>query len=54
MDSHKTLTATFSRLSDYTLTVNIVGNGLVTPTSSSYLSGTVVPITAFAATGWSF
>ncbi|MFN8446201.1 MAG: dockerin type I domain-containing protein [Caldilineaceae bacterium] len=54
MDSHKTLTATFSRLSDYTLTVNIVGNGLVTPTTSSYLSGTVVPITATAATGWSF
>ena len=37
-----------------TLTVNIVGSGVVTPTSGSYISGTVVPLTATAATGWSF
>ncbi len=36
------------------LTVRVVGNGVVTPTLSSYISGTVVPITATAGVGWSF
>ncbi len=40
---------------DYnTLTVLLVGNGSVTPSLSSYLTGTVVPITATAGLGWSF
>jgi len=54
IDSDKTVTATFSQKSFYTLTVNIVGSGVVTPTSRSYISGTVVPITATANAGWSF
>jgi len=34
--------------------VNVVGNGVVTPTSGSYISGTVVPITATADVGSTF
>ena len=32
----------------------MVGSGVVTPTTSSYLAGTTVPITATANSGWSF
>ena len=38
----------------YLLTVRVVGSGVVTPSLSSYISGTVVPITATANVGWSF
>jgi thermitase len=52
MTGNKTVTATFS-LNTYTLTVAIVGNGLVTPTvgTHAYPYGAVVPITATANTG---
>ncbi|MEZ4678251.1 MAG: dockerin type I domain-containing protein [Caldilineaceae bacterium] len=57
IDGSTVVTATFVEdvVTDYySLTVNIVGNGVVTPTSGSYISGTVVPITATAAVDWSF
>lgn len=38
----------------HTLTVEVVGSGVVTPSSSSYISGTVVSITSTAAAGWQF
>ena len=38
----------------YLLTVRVVGSGVVTPSLSSHISGTVVPITATANVGWSF
>ncbi len=54
MDGNKTITATFIQDS-YTLTINQVGNGTVTPLSGgSYLSGTTVPLSAVADAGWSF
>ncbi len=52
--SNQALTATFTANPSYTLTVNVVGGGVVTPTTSSYLAGTTVPITATANSGWSF
>ena len=36
------------------LTVSVVGDGAATPASSTYVTGTVVPITATAAPGWRF
>jgi len=41
-------------LDNVVLTVQVVGSGVVTPSLSSYISGTVVPITATANLGWSF
>lgn len=52
--SNQMLTATFTANPFYTLTVNVVGSGIVTPTTSSYLAGTIVPITATANSGWGF
>jgi len=37
-----------------TLTIHVVGTGVVTPTSGTYIAGTTVPLTATAAVGWSF
>jgi hypothetical protein len=57
MNSNKTITATFTILPPvyYTLTINKVGNGTVTPASgNSYLVGTVVNIEAKPDTGWQF
>lgn len=54
MTSNQALTATFTANLAYTLTVNVVGGGVVTPTTSSYPAGTTVPITATANSGWSF
>jgi uncharacterized repeat protein (TIGR02543 family) len=51
---NQALTATFTANPTYTLTVNVVGGGVVTPTTSSYLAGTTVPITATANSDWSF
>ncbi|MCW4009298.1 MAG: hypothetical protein NWF05_01590, partial [Candidatus Bathyarchaeota archaeon] len=49
-----TVTATFTQ-DVYSLTVVTVGSGVVTPVNgSSYLSGTVVNLTAVASPGWSF
>ena len=38
----------------YTVTVNIVGSGVVTPTSATYTLGEEAVLTATAAAGWSF
>ncbi|MCP4424319.1 MAG: DUF1349 domain-containing protein [Chloroflexi bacterium] len=56
MDGNKIVTATFTAIPTYTLTVNKVGNGsiTVTPDQSEYLSGTQVILTATAASHWVF
>jgi hypothetical protein len=57
MDGDKTVTANFTEIPpEYTLTVNIVGNGSVTldPASGPYVAGTEVELTAVAATDWEF
>ena len=38
----------------YTLNLTVVGNGMVTPMGGSYLSGTVVPLSATPDAGWQF
>ena len=55
MDSAKQITAIFSENS-YELSVSISGDGTVvrSPNQPSYLSGTVVDLTAEPADGWSF
>ena len=57
MDASKAITATFVEdvvIPDYTLTVNVVGNGTVTPTGGTYAEGTVVQMSATANAGWAF
>jgi lysyl endopeptidase len=58
MNSNKNVTATFSEIivPQYTLTVNIVGQGGVTlnPPGGVYDEGTVVTLTATPASGWQF
>jgi uncharacterized repeat protein (TIGR02543 family) len=58
MDSDKTVTATFTLIppSEYTLTINTVGSGSVTkdPSQATYASGTLVQLTAVAASGYQF
>ncbi|MGF3554625.1 MAG: InlB B-repeat-containing protein, partial [Thermoplasmatota archaeon] len=46
----------FDPLCDYTLTINIIGNGSVTknPDKIKYPPGTIVQLTAIPETGWSF
>jgi hypothetical protein len=55
MNASKTVTATFTQ-DEYSLTVNIVGNGSVSklPDQPSYHYGSVVTLTATADPGWSF
>jgi hypothetical protein len=55
MDSNKFVTATFTQ-NQYTLTINTVGNGLVTksPDQANYTYGSVVALTASPSLGWSF
>ena len=54
MDSDKTVTATFTQ-NVYTLTINKVGNGTVTPDiAAPYHYGDVVTLSATADTGWTF
>ena len=54
MESDKTVTATFVE-ETYSLTVNIVGSGLVNLNDTGpYLYGTVVELTAVPSAGWSF
>ena len=51
------ITAAFTEnpnASYYTLTTKVVGSGVVTPAGGTYVSGTVVPITATADVGWTF
>jgi len=56
MNSNHTVSATFSQIPTYTLTVNITGSGSVTrnPTGTTYQEGTVVQLTAVPAAGWQF
>ena len=56
MDGNKTITATFSKIQGtmYTLTVNTVGQGSVTPNGGTYEAGTPVTLTASPASGWQF
>ena len=55
MDASKVVTATFTQ-DEYTLTVNVVGNGAVTkdPDQATYLYGDGVTLTALADAGWTF
>ncbi len=55
MDEDKTVTAHFT-INEYTLTINIDGNGEVTkdPDQDTYEYGTEVELTAIPDTGWSF
>jgi uncharacterized repeat protein (TIGR02543 family) len=56
MDSDKTITATFARPGEYTLTVNVVGDGTVDkePDQPTCSYGDVVTLTATADPGWAF
>ena len=54
MDGDKNITANFTALPVYNLTVSIVGNGTVTPMSGSYAQGTVVTLTATPDVDWQF
>ncbi len=57
MDAHKAVTATFSEIgSGYSLTLDKTGSGTVTvdPDQTFFSDGTVVTVTASAATGWDF
>ena len=53
MDSNKAVTATFTQ-DEYTLTIDVVGNGTVTkaPDQSTYHYGEVVTLTAAPDAGW--
>lgn len=51
MDGNKSVTATFEQIpnpQDYTLTVNVIGNGSVSPAGGTYSAGTEVILTATA------
>jgi hypothetical protein len=55
MDSNKSVTVTFTEIPKYSLSVNIVGNGVVTVNGSSpYAAGSVVVMTAYPDSGWYF
>ena len=58
MDANKVVTATFLNTPStyYTLTLGMIGSGVITPTvgAHAYLSGTVVPLSASPEVGWRF
>jgi len=58
MDSNKSVTATFTEIPEppeYSLSVNIIGSGIVTVNGSSpYIAGSVVVMTAYPSDGWTF
>jgi hypothetical protein len=54
MNSDKNIAANFVQIPSYTLTVNILGGGSVTPAGGTYLSNSVVQLTATPSNGWSF
>ena len=56
MDTAKTVTANFSEIPTYTLTMAMSGNGSTSPTvgNHTYAAGTVVPIAAIPAGDWQF
>jgi len=51
MGGNKTITANFSQV---TLTVNVTGQGSVSPSGGSFSNGTVVQLTATPSNGWYF
>jgi uncharacterized repeat protein (TIGR02543 family) len=56
MDGSKAVTATFTPDAEYTLTVNVIGNGSVskTPSRLTYLPGEMVTLRAIPAAAWNF
>jgi uncharacterized repeat protein (TIGR02543 family) len=56
MSANKAVTANFSALASYTLTIAVAGTGTTNPAAGphTYYEGTVVNITAIPATGWQF
>ena len=56
MNSNKTVTANFSEIPIYTLTMAVNGNGSTSPPVGEYAysAGTVVPIAAIEGSGWEF
>ena len=55
MDSNKTVTCTFTEIPKYSLSVNIVGSGIVTINGSTpYNPGDIVNMTAYPNPGWEF
>ena len=57
MNGNKTVTATFTQPGQYySLTVKVVGNGTVTqnPLNSTYLSGSIVTLSAAPSPNWTF
>lgn len=54
MDRDKTITANFSPIPSYTLTVMVSGQGTVDPPGGIYPSNTMVSLTATPASGWVF
>ena len=52
MDTNKNITATFTQI--FTLTINTVGQGTVSPGNQTYASGTVVNLEAVSETDWVF
>jgi hypothetical protein len=54
MDADKVITATFAPIPIYEVTVGVSGQGSVTPPSASYLSNTLVTLSATPADGWIF
>ncbi len=56
MNADKSVTATFTQVPTYTLTINTNGSGSVTldPPGGTYTEGTTVTVTATPAIGWEF
>jgi CSLREA domain-containing protein len=58
MDASKVVTATFFNVPQtyYTLTLSLIGSGVITPTvgARTYLSGTMVSLSASPESGWQF
>lgn len=54
MDGNKSVTAHFTAIPSYALTVNVSGHGTVAPPGGTYISNTVVSLTATPSNGWIF
>jgi len=54
MDADKEITATFAPIPVYALTVEVSGQGSVTPAGGNYLSNALVTLTATPEAGWVF
>ena len=56
MNANKAITATFTALPQYTLSVTLAGSGTVTPSpnQATYVSGSTVTLTAVPAAGFAF